>query len=181
MRNPFLIGERIYLRPYELEDAPSAMAWMNDREVTRSLDTSGPISLEQEQQFIRNAISPTSASLAMVLKRGDELIGSAGFNRIDHRSRVGVFGIVIGAKSLWGQGIGTEATRLVCEFGFVDLCLNRIELEVLADNVAGITVYERVGFVREGVRREARMRDGHAVDAVTMAMLRREWDALNGG
>jgi RimJ/RimL family protein N-acetyltransferase len=180
MRNPFLIGERVYLRPYEIDDAPRAMAWMNDREVTRTLETRGPINLEQEQEFIRNSIGPTSIALAIVLKDDDRLIGSSGFNTIDHPSRMGTFGIVIGEKELWGQGIGTEVTRLVCHYGFMDLNLNRIELEVFADNIGGIAVYERVGFVREGVRREARVRDGEVIDSLMMSMLRPEWDARYG-
>ena len=78
------------------------------------------------------------------------------------------------------RGIGTEATRLVVDhvFGAIDdPPVNRLELEVYAFNPRAITVYERIGFVREGVRRAALRWDGEFVDAITMSILRSEWAA----
>jgi RimJ/RimL family protein N-acetyltransferase len=175
MRNAFLVGDHVYLRPLGEEDAPRATAWMNDREVTRTMAWVGPISLEQEQRFIREAISETTMVLGVVLKQSDELIGATALSGIDHRNRTASYGIVIGAKDLWGMGIGTEVTRLMCVLGFADLNLNRIELEVFADNVGGLNAYERAGFVREGVRRQAGLRGGRPVDIVLMSILREEW------
>ena len=68
------------------------------------------------------------------------------------------FGIAIGERR--GQGLGTEATRLVLDFAFHVLQLRNVLLVTLEWNVAGLTAYERAGFRRVGVRRGAVMSRG---------------------
>ena len=52
MKNPFLVGEKIYLRPIELDDAAAMVPWMNDTDVTRSLKVARPMNLDSERAFI---------------------------------------------------------------------------------------------------------------------------------
>ena len=61
-------------------------------------------------------------------------------------------GIVIGEKSLWGQGYGTDALNALLDFGFGELRLERIWLEVNDDNLRGKRSYEKCGFVLRGHR-----------------------------
>jgi phosphoribosyl-AMP cyclohydrolase len=68
MQGPFLIGERVYPCTYALDDAQRAMAWMHDRELTRTLETTGPITLEQERGWIRGSVSGTQVSLTDVVQ-----------------------------------------------------------------------------------------------------------------
>ena len=175
MTNPYLVGETVYLRPFEPEDAEIAAAWMNSREVTRTVSRSRPWSIEQEREFLRNAISERAMTLGIALKETDELIGGSGLMDINHLHRRAEFGTMIGLPEHWGKGIGTEVTRLMCTFGFEDLNLNRIYLRVAAANEGGITAYERAGFRREGVLRQASFRSGEPSDEYLMAILREEW------
>ncbi|GAB2458220.1 hypothetical protein GCM10027162_63280 [Streptomyces incanus] len=78
-----------------------------------------------------------------------------------------------------GRGLGTEATRLIVAHGFERLGLRRIQLEAYGNNPRALRVYGKAGFVVEGVRREVTFRDGERVDEVIMAILDREWAALN--
>jgi RimJ/RimL family protein N-acetyltransferase len=73
--------------------------------------------------------------------------------------------------TVFGRGYGTEATRLVRDFAFGPLGLHRLALEVNSFNAAAIAVYEKAGFVLEGVRREAVLRDGVWHDVHDMALL----------
>lgn len=175
MQNPFLVGERVYLRPFEPEDAPRAASWMNDRRVTERLANYMPWSVSAERKVLADFISSEHIGLGVVLRQSDELIGASGLSSINHRDQIATFGIVIGFPEHWGKGIGTEVTRLVRDLGFEDLNLNRIELRVDVDNAAGIAAYERAGFRREGIRRQARFRKGTHVDEHMMAILREEW------
>ena len=84
--------------------------------------------------------------------------------------------MMIGEKSMWGKGYGTEATRLVVRYAFEELHLNRVQLHVYEYNLRGVRVYEKVGFRREGVLRQEHMYDGRFWDTVVMAILREEWE-----
>jgi RimJ/RimL family protein N-acetyltransferase len=176
MKNPFLIGESVYLRPLEREDAPLFVTWLNDYDVTRTLLFKGPINRQVEESFLDSAYTDEHRFvLGITAKVTDNLIGATGLEQIDFRNRHAKFGIFIGAKEEWGKGYGTEATRLVTHHAFLTLNLNRVWLHVVADNERGIRAYERVGFKREGILRQEHFRDGRYLDTVTMAILREEW------
>ena len=87
----------------------------------------------------------------------------------------GWLGIGIGEREHWGQGIGGEAMRLALNFAFNELNLHRIQLTVFAYNERAIALYEKLGFVREGVYREALHRDGQRYDMILYGLLRREY------
>src|SRR5262245_32675115 len=116
MKNPFLIGRQIYLRPIEREDGPTVLPWINDPEVRRTLLNRGPLNMVRENEFIDH-ISKSEHDLVLVVvrKEGDRPVGATGFHLIDFPNRHCVFGLVIGDKESWGQGHGTEATRLMLE------------------------------------------------------------------
>ncbi|MBA3249022.1 MAG: GNAT family N-acetyltransferase [Geodermatophilaceae bacterium] len=71
----------------------------------------------------------------------------------------------------YGRGVGTEATRAVVAHGFDVIGLHRISLGVYAFNPRAIRVYEKCGFRREGVARDALHWDGAWHGQITMAIL----------
>ena len=79
--------------------------------------------------------------------------------------------------ALRGQGLGREITRLVVAWGFDNLGLHRIELEVLAFNSRAIRCYLACGFRQEGVRREAELYPDGWKDLISMGLLRSEYEA----
>jgi RimJ/RimL family protein N-acetyltransferase len=86
-----------------------------------------------------------------------------------------MFGIFIGESDARGRGLGTDATALVLRHAFDTLNLNRVWLHVFEDNPGAIHVYEKLGFVREGVLREDNFRGGRYRDTVAMGILRADW------
>jgi RimJ/RimL family protein N-acetyltransferase len=101
-------------------------------------------------------------------------VGICGLEQIDARARAAEFGIWIG-KPYWGKGYGTDATRAACRFGFRYMNLQRIRLSVIATNERAERVYERVGFVREGVTRRGLFLGGRHVDEIEMGLLAEEF------
>ena len=110
-----------------------------------------------------------------MVKRQWKLIGSLAFNEIDWRNRAAEFGIMIGDKTYWNRGYGTEAVRLLVNHGFNTLNLNRIFLRVFENNPRAIRAYEKAGFVHEGRLRQAEFRDGKYIDVLMMSMLKDEF------
>ena len=78
---------------------------------------------------------------------------------------------------LWGKGYGTEATQLICAYGFCFLSLYSIHLQVHAYNAAGVKAYEKVGFKHAGRLRGVLLVNGTRHDDLLMDLLRDEFIA----
>ena len=177
MRNPFLVGKKVYLRSLESEDAETFLPWVNDYEVMRTMGSFNPYSLVTEKKWIEDSYQKKDQiSLGIVNKDNDRLIGGTGLHRIEHRVRQAGFGIFVGDKKEWNKGFGQEATELIVDYAINQLNLNRVWLHVHKDNERGIRAYTKVGFVQEGCLREAHFCDGHYIDVLVMSVLRDDWN-----
>jgi len=176
MEIAFLVGARVSLRPLEREDAPLLVRWLNDPEVRDGLATFRPLSLAQEYAFLDGlAKAEDRLVLGIVERSTGALVGACGLDSIFWKDRRAVFGICVGEKSRWGQGLGREATRLMLDHAFATLGLNRVELHVYAYNARAIRTYQALGFVHEGTLREHHFHDGRFVDSLAMSVLRDAW------
>ncbi|HEU0152803.1 MAG TPA: GNAT family N-acetyltransferase [Arenimonas sp.] len=104
---------------------------------------------------------------------GDEVVGQLGLYVSANPRRRHVGDLGIGVRDDWqGRGVGTALLAAAIDLADRWLQLSRLELQVYADNVAGIALYARHGFVEEGRHRDFAFRDGAFVDALSMARLR---------
>jgi putative acetyltransferase len=104
----------------------------------------------------------------------DEVVGSLALVTFPDRPRmrhVGSIGMAV-SEARQGQGVGTALMEAALDLAENWLNLSRIELKVYADNAAGIALYEKFGFEREGTHRRYAFRDGGFVDAYSMARTR---------
>lgn len=180
MESPFLIAETIYLRPLEMDDLERCRKWFNDPEVRYFLSSVRPLNRMAERSFLeelgKGAKDPSAdLILAIVLKKEDRHIGNTGFHNINLIDRVAEFGIGIGEKDCWQKGYGTEATRVMVQYGFDTLNLHRIYLRVHDYNTRGLATYEKVGFRQEGIMRQALFRQGKYHDVIFMGILKDEF------
>jgi diamine N-acetyltransferase len=173
-----LQGRRVRLRAVERADLPAFVQWFNDPVIQRRLARVEPLSLAEEERWFE-ALQRSKADVVYAVVVADGLVGTCGLHRIDWRHRCAELGIVIGDDAYRGQGHGSDAVRTLVDHAFGNLGLHRIELEVLADNEPARRCYERLGFVDEGVRREARYIDGGFKDLVWMRILHHEWPAAS--
>ena len=89
---------------------------------------------------------------------------------IDAHNRRAHLGIGLGPEHR-GRGYGSDACRALLEYAFIDRGLNRVQLEVLADNDAAIRAYQAAGFVVEGRLRESAWVRGRFADEIVMSVL----------
>ncbi len=176
-----IYGERIRLRAAERDDIKKFHEWINDPDVTFGLSLYLPMSMRDEEAWYENVgkRSPDERPLAIEVRAGDgwRLIGNSGLFESDHLAHSAEVGIMIGDKSVWNQGLGTETMSLLLRHGFETLNLNRIFLRVYADNPRAKRSYEKAGFTLEGTLREAVFKRGRFGDIHVMSVLRREWEA----
>jgi diamine N-acetyltransferase len=180
-----IYGERIRLRAVEKADLPRFVEWLNDPEVLQGLMIHNPLSQAEEENWYQHMLERPADEQVMAIDvrlPGDtgenpawKLIGSLAFDHIDWRVAAAEFGIVIGDKRYWNQGYGTEAVRLLLQFGFNTLNLNRIYLHVYETNPRAVRAYEKAGLTIEGRERQAEFRNGNYIDALRMSILKIEF------
>jgi L-phenylalanine/L-methionine N-acetyltransferase len=109
---------------------------------------------------------------SLVAAADGKVVGLLTLVRSDgRRSHAGAIGMFV-HDEFQGRGIGRRLLDACIDLAENWLGLTRIELDVFTDNVPAITLYERCGFVREGVARRYALRDGALVDAYFMARLK---------
>lgn len=181
MKTPFIIGKKVYLRPLERVDLNERyLGWLNDPEVNRYLEAGlFPYTQAQLEQFYDRVSGTTDkVILAVVEKESDLHIGNVKLEPINWVHRTAVFGILIGEKAKWGNGYGSEATRLTVEYAFNRLNLRKVSLGVIPANVAALKTYQKIGFVTEGTKREEFFLGGGYKDVFWMGLLRADYEAL---
>lgn len=171
----FLNGERLHLRAVEVEDAALLIRWGTRPETRRLIDSRDPIRLDQEEAWLRRFRPEQVLTLVIVLREGQRPIGCVSLSAFadEHAD----LGITLGEPDCWGHGYGSEATALMLDHAFDGLGLHRVGLGVFVTNPRAIACYEKLGFVREALLREAVRQDGRWVDEVRMSIMDREWRA----
>jgi RimJ/RimL family protein N-acetyltransferase len=177
---PTIRGEHVYLRPAERTDIDLFVRWFADAETTRYLAVRAPFSRAMEEKWFDSMLEQQGKGgyhFVICLLGDDRAIGTAGFHHVNQEDGHASFGISIGEKAEWSKGYGTDALRAICDFGFGQLRLERIELDVYEPNVRAQRSYEKAGFVTEGTLRHAHFSDGTYHDVLRMSLLREEWAA----
>ncbi|MCU7827385.1 GNAT family N-acetyltransferase [Kitasatospora sp. DSM 101779] len=181
-RKPVLTGTAVQLRPFRPEDLPHITAALDDPEVLRLTGSAHrpPIGADALARWYATRNEQTDRlDLAVVDLASGRCVGEVVLNEWDEPNLSCSFRTLIGPAGR-GRGLGTEALRLLLGHAFDELGLHRVQLEVYSFNPRARRVYEKVGFVAEGVLREA-LRDGDGwADATVMAVLAGDWARHRG-
>lgn len=169
-------GEKVYLSPMCVEDAPKYVKWMNDIRVTDGLNGSqNLITLESEREWIEKNNRSGNFQFAIIKKENDELIGNCGFNELDLVNQKAAIGIFIGEEENRSKGYGFEVLNLLISYGFNYLSLNNIMLAAYSFNERAINCYKKLGFKEIGRRREVYFKNNIRYDDIYMDILRSEF------
>lgn len=167
---------RVTLGPITAADAPTLFEWINDRDLVLFNAAYRPTHEASHLEWVSSLAGRRDlVAFAVRTVPGKRLIGVCQLTGIDPVHRRADLQIRMGDDRTRGHGLGLEAVRLLLAFGFDDLNLHRISLQVFATNVRAIKTYERAGFRHEGRLRDAMYLDGRFVDVLTMAVLDREF------
>lgn len=178
MHNPFLIGDKIYLRSIEESDLDGDyQKWFNDAEVCRfNAHHRFPKYKQDLQDYYNNVVkSINNLVLAIVDKEKDKHIGNISLLSIEHINKTAELAVIIGNKDFWGKGIGTEAGKLIIEHGFKSLNLNRIYCGTSIENIGMQRLADSLGFVKEGTARQALYKNGKYNDVINYGLIKYEY------
>ncbi len=176
---PTLVGANVLLRPVAVADA--VYVARDDPEAMRLTGTHGHASLAAlENWYATRAEHDDRLDLAIVDRSTGGYVGEVVLNDLVPEDASCNFRIVVFGDENRGRGLGTEATRLILGHAFETVGLHRVELEVYSFNPRARRVYDKVGFVYEGTKRDALRWDGQWINADTMSILAPEWAVHRG-
>ncbi len=179
LTNPFLIGNKIYLRAVEPGDEEIIAASENHPDARGALYIALPTSNEIQLARLKQKSQDHSTIFLIICNiETKNAIGCTAFVRIDWVGRMATFYIAIAEKENWSKGYGKEATRLMVDYAFEQLNLNRVQLHVSAENPRAVKVYEQTGFIKEGTLRQAMFYNNHYIDFYLMAIIKEDWIKL---
>jgi RimJ/RimL family protein N-acetyltransferase len=173
-----LSGPRVQLVPPDKAlHLENYLRWFNDPEVNRFLLQFMPMTRMAEEAWFDSLPERKDSIVWAVHDETGRHIGATGIHNIDWRNRNAVTGIVLGEKSAWGKGYGSEVMQLRTRWAFEELGLHRIESECLADNIGSATCLARAGYRRIGVASKRHWRDGRWQDSILWELLDEDYFA----
>jgi RimJ/RimL family protein N-acetyltransferase len=181
--DPIIRGDRVFLRPFERDDAELYRRWRADAEPMALAgwpDRAPPSGLQVERRIERLAEEQGKEAFSFVICLLDDSrpIGEALLFDVDRRNGSAGLGIFIGERNDWGKGHGTDAVNALVDFAFAELRLERVWLNVGTHNPRAQRSYQKAGFVHEGTLRNDRYEGGRHTSGHLMSIVRQEWQDL---
>jgi RimJ/RimL family protein N-acetyltransferase len=162
-------GKQIYLRILTPDDVQNEyVEWMNDKKVTQYLES------RKDKKYIASELKDYIRSLnktdcnymfGIFIKKNGKHVGNIKLGNISKIHRHADIGLMVGNKLYWGKGVATEALKLVTEFAFDSLKLNKVFAGVCQGNTSSFKVFQNNGFKKAGQLKNHVFFDGVFMDA----------------
>lgn len=172
-----LKSKNVILRSIMIADKPFFLKWLNDPEITKWLLNFLPFS-EIETDDWMSQIGREKKYLEthfIIEKTNFGPIGSCSLSQINYKDQDSIMTIYIGEKNFLNQGFATESLKLLMEYGFKQLNLNRISSWVLESNQKSINLLIKSGFKLEGEKRKSFYRNGCFYSRLLFGILKEEY------
>ena len=165
----------ITLRKLQASDLEQRVEWMNNPSIYTTMHFVPPISLDTTREwFEKNQKVNTRIDVAFDDEEGN-LVAMGGLTAIDFSVRKAEFYVFVNPK-MQKRGFGTQATYLLCKYGFEILQLHKIYLYTNGTNIGARKTYEKVGFTLEGTMRDERIAGEKYEDRLYYGLLAGELD-----
>lgn len=142
-------NQEITLRTFNKGDIDKKIEWINDPSNNKFLHYDLPLEYDKTLNWFEN--KNNDKRLDLVIEFNGVPVGLIGLLDIDKKNQKAEFYITIGEHSYKSKGIGTKATRLLLQYAFGEMNLQKVYLNVDSENIFAIKLYEKIGFSCEGV------------------------------
>ena len=149
--------ERLVLSSVTIADcSENYLSWLNDTSVNMYLESGFyEHNMQGLVDFVNGYQSNKKAIFLVIrLKENKKHIGNIKIDKINYNHRNCEYGIMMGDKSEWGKGYAKEASIAIINYAFEELGLNKVNLGVIDSNNVAVKLYEKIGFVIEGLLKE---------------------------
>ena len=166
-------GTLVNLRPLEREDLGLLVTWRNDPKIREHFFSTFPFSRRGQDAWFSNLLTRDDQRMFIIETKEGKAVGTIGLDYIDFKNQRAEFGnILIGESEYLGKNLATDGTLALLKFAFEEMNLNRVYLEVYAENGRARRLYDKCGLKVEGVLRQAYYHQGRFQDTVLMSILR---------
>ena len=165
---------KVTIRKFERKDIAKKVEWINNSANNRFLHYDIPLNIEKTQNWF-DGIKDREDRFDAVIEADGLPCGTIGLLSIDKKNSKAEYYIAMGEVSLKGKGISTQATKLILEYAFLSLKLNRVYLFTEIENIAAQRLFEKVGFIKEGCLREEILSHGKYVNRFAYGILRSDY------
>lgn len=169
-------NEAVYLIPVKVEDAEAMLKLMRPETLKNLSFFEREVTLELQRAYLQEmAESRTSFLFCIILN--DVMIGTTGLHECDFVNGTARIGTIIFDPKLRGKGYGTIARRLIIDRAFGEMGLNKVYINLLADNYRRFADLERFGFMRECILEKEYLLRGKYLNMIRFRLFRAEWEA----
>ena len=171
-KNIKIIGDRFVLLPFEMKHLTNGyLGWLRDDNINQFLlKPNNETSMEDATEFCKEMIcSSNDIFLAIMIQK--KHVGNVRIGPINYSSKVCQFSMMIGDKAYHGKGYGTEIVSSSIEYMFNILDMNKVTLDVLADNIPAVRIYAKNGMYEESISRESVFMNDKFYDVKTMSII----------
>ncbi|GAB3493437.1 hypothetical protein GCM10027399_13310 [Curvibacter fontanus] len=173
-RQSVLVSE--VLTPYTSEYDEKTVGWLNSADLRATFGLRQEVSLDSHRSWVKAAID---TQIWAIREPTGHHVGNV-LLKINQRHRSGYFQIYIGEPRARGLGLGEKAFLAVLKAAYEKYGLHRVWLHTFPENVRAEALYQKHGFVLEGVEREALLVDGVYVSQRRWSLLVTEWRGMSG-
>lgn len=172
---------KVIIRPLTIEDSVKVVKWRNDPLILEQMFNDNGPTMDQHISWFKNYENDDTRQefIICVVDDGIETpVGTIGLSAIDMKNKKAEYGILIGDNTFRGKGIAYEASRLILDYAFKELNLNKVYLRVMVSNKRAKYLYDKLGFLEEGVLQAEYCKNNRFVDIYYMGILKDEWNKL---
>lgn len=172
-----LMGERIVLRPLEVDDLSTVARWRNDPRIRTAFLNKMVVPISGQKRWYDHVLADRSKQyFVSEMRDGNKPVGLISLVDIDFMNRKAELGTtIVGDQSMWGKGLASEMIGLLLHYAFLDLSLNKIYAYAIETNIGSIRAKEKSGFKIEGLLREHHMYEGRCIDVFIFGLTRDDW------
>ncbi len=177
-----LRGERVVLRYPKVEDARILLKEVCRPEISKNIQVHWKRpTLNGEKKWIKEVLKKNrkkeGLTFVVLDRRNKEIIGTCGFNKIFLKDGYGYAGWWLKRKC-WGKGYFLDFAKLLLDYGFRKLKLNKVEGQVFGYNIRSDKSIRKLGFKLEGVIRKRWRKGGKYFDEYRFGILKQEWEKI---
>lgn len=167
----------IYIRILEETDIAQTTKWMNTPEISDIMGYLPVQTLAEQLNWFKDLSRDKSRYVFAICSKADnKQIGNVGLGNIDYINRHCMFNIFIVNTDNRSKGLGTQTTQLALDFAFKRLNMNKVYLRTSAKFIEANKLYQKLGFMQEGIMRQHYYTDGVYEDKIIYSILKSEYE-----
>lgn len=163
---------KLIMRPLKLSDVNHIMTWVNDPEVVKNLQHfNKKFTIKDEEKYVKKMLASKNDFILSFFNQSGEYIGQGGIHQISWENKLGRLSIIV-KREYWNKGYAQEMLPVLINYGFKKLDLHKIWLMHWKENKKAGHLYQKLGFVKEGILKDEYFWKGRYHDMVRMTIIK---------